>query len=68
MPFHCGPTLAQVEEGAMSKPSFSNPDVSPLSVTPGVTPAEKNAARYVRFIDPPEQDGPEWYHEDDERL
>ena len=50
------------------KPSFSNPDNSQLAVTPGVTVADKNAARYVRFIDPPDQDGPEWYAEHSEEL
>lgn len=52
----------------MTKPAFSNPDKSPAAVTPGVTELERAAARHVRFNQPPDRTGPEWYSEDDERL
>lgn len=52
----------------MSKPTFSNPDDSRLAVTPGVTDLERAAARLVRFNQPPDRTGPEWFDEHNEEL
>lgn len=51
-----------------TEPTFSNPDKSPVAVTPGVTELERAAARRVHFNQPPDRTGPEWYDENDERL
>lgn len=54
--------------GTVTKPAFSNPDKTPVAVTPGVTELERAAARRVRFNQPPDRTGPEWYDENSEEL
>ena len=52
----------------MNKPAFSQPDRAPYAVTPGTTPDHQLWARRVRFIEPPDQTGPEWYDKHSEEL
>ena len=47
---------------------FSNPDVSELSVNPGVTALDIAAARHVSFVPAPDRDGLEWADEHSEEL